>query len=96
MKTDRCRKVISNMIPDIKAFVRVPSGRIIGYESQRTGQRIFLGKGLVRVLKEGDLAIRTGISESHISMVIWGKYNLDVCQMKKVAAVLKKAVGEIF
>lgn len=52
MTGDRCRKVIHKMIPDIKSLVRVPSDRIIGYESRGTGQRIFLSKGLVRALKE--------------------------------------------
>jgi hypothetical protein len=50
MKGDRCRKVISKMIPDIDSIVRVPSGRIIAYVSRETREKVFLSKGLVRAL----------------------------------------------
>jgi len=52
------------------------------------------------IFKEGltqrDLARKTKIHESFISMAIRGKYNLDVVQKAKIAKILNRPQEQIF
>jgi transcriptional regulator with XRE-family HTH domain len=47
-------------------------------------------------LTQRDLSKKINIPESHLSMAIHGRFNLDEIQKNKIAKVLSKPITELF